>query len=113
MKLGPPSSCFFFNGGPKKALSLSLDVKCDQQTHEKMMPPIMASNSRKSSNKVPIIIFQMLLAGRRTHNNRFFMRLRGFLWVWIMGSQNVMGSDYGSNISVCVKKKAEYRKRDL
>jgi hypothetical protein len=27
------------------------------------------------------------------------MGLRGVLWVWIMGSQNVMGSDYGSNIS--------------
>jgi hypothetical protein len=35
MNLGPPSSCFFFNSGPKKALSLSLDVKCDQQTHKK------------------------------------------------------------------------------
>jgi hypothetical protein len=34
--LEPPSSCFFFNNnGPKKALSLSLDVKCDQQTHKK------------------------------------------------------------------------------
>ncbi len=28
------------------------------------------------------------------------MGSRGFLWVWVMGSQNVMGSDYGSNISV-------------
>jgi hypothetical protein len=35
MNLGPPSSWFFFNSGPKKALSLSLDVKCDQQTHKK------------------------------------------------------------------------------
>jgi hypothetical protein len=34
MNLGPPSSCFFFNSGPKKALCLSLDVKCDQQTHK-------------------------------------------------------------------------------
>jgi hypothetical protein len=70
MNLGPPSSRFFFNSGLKKARSLSLDVKCDQQTHKKMMPPIMASISRKSSNKVPIVIFQMLLAGRRTLNNR-------------------------------------------
>jgi hypothetical protein len=67
---------------------------------KKMMPPIMASISRKSSNKVSITIFQMLLAGRRTHKNKgFFLGLRGFLWVQIMGSQNVMGSDYGSNIS--------------
>jgi hypothetical protein len=35
MKLVPPSSRFFFNSGPKKVLSLSLDVKCDQQTHKK------------------------------------------------------------------------------
>jgi hypothetical protein len=35
---------------------------------EKMMPPIMALISIKSSSKIPIIIFQMLLAGRRTHN---------------------------------------------
>jgi hypothetical protein len=78
---------------------------------KKMMPPIMASISRKSSNKVPITIFQMLLAGRRTHKNKaFFMGSRGFLWVWIMGSQNVtglelwimgsqnvMGMDYGKS----------------
>jgi hypothetical protein len=31
----PPSFCIFFNSGPKKVLSLSLDVKCDQQTHKK------------------------------------------------------------------------------
>jgi hypothetical protein len=64
------------------------------------MPPIMASISRKSCKKVPIIFFQMLLAGRQTHKNKaFFMGSRGFLWGWIMGSQNIMGSDYGSNIS--------------
>jgi hypothetical protein len=96
MNLVPPSSRFFFNSSPKKVLSPSLKVKCDQQTNKKMMPLTMASISRKSSNKVPIIIFQMLLAWRRTHNNRsFFMGSRGFLWVqlwevkilwvWIMG----------------------------
>jgi hypothetical protein len=35
MNMVPPSSCFFFNNGPKKALSLSLDVECDQQIHKK------------------------------------------------------------------------------
>jgi hypothetical protein len=96
MNLVPISSHFFFNSGPKKALSLSLNVKCDQQTHKKMTPSIMASISRKSSDKFPILIFQMLLAERRTHNNRaFFMGSRVFLWVrlwevkilwvWIMG----------------------------
>jgi hypothetical protein len=57
---------------PKKALSLSLNVKCDQQTENKMMPPIMASISRKSSNKVPMTTFQMLLAGSRAHKNEAF-----------------------------------------
>ncbi len=60
----------------------------------------MGSISRKSSNKVPIIFFQMLLAGRRTNNNR--ANFYGFEEVFmglIMGSQNIMGSDYGSNIS--------------
>jgi hypothetical protein len=43
MNLVPPRSCFFFNSGPEGALSLSLDVKCDQQTHtRKIMSPIMA-----------------------------------------------------------------------
>jgi hypothetical protein len=60
----------------------------------------MASISRKLSNKVFITIFQMLLAGRRTHKNKaFFMGSGWFLSVWIMGSQNVIGLDYGSNIS--------------
>jgi hypothetical protein len=66
------------------------------------MPPIMASISRKSSNKVPIIIFQMLLAGRQTHNNRsFFVGSRGS-YGFNYGSQNIMGLDYGSNISVAI-----------
>jgi hypothetical protein len=80
MNLGPPSSRFFFNSGPKKALSLSLNVKCDQRTHKKVMPPIMASISRKSSNEVPKkIFFSDFTCWGRTHNNRaFFMGSRGF-----------------------------------
>jgi predicted nucleic-acid-binding Zn-ribbon protein len=34
MNLVPLSSRFFFNSGPKKTLSLSLNLKCDQQTHK-------------------------------------------------------------------------------
>jgi hypothetical protein len=73
-----------------------------------MMPPIIASISRKSFNRVPITIFQMLLSGGQTHKNKaFFLGSRGFLWVWIMGSQNIMGLDYGSKqftyISCCEK----------
>jgi hypothetical protein len=42
----------------------------------------------------------MLLAGRRTHNNiDLFYGFKGVFMGSIMGSQNIMGSDYGSNIS--------------
>jgi hypothetical protein len=42
----------------------------------------------------------MLLAGRRTHNNiQLFYGFDGVFMGSIMGSQNIMGSDYGSNIS--------------
>jgi hypothetical protein len=59
----------------------------------------MASISKKSSNKVPMIIFLMLLAGSQTHNNTAFLWVRVVFMGSIMGSQNIMGSDYGSNIS--------------
>jgi hypothetical protein len=43
----------------------------------------------------------MLPAGRQTHNNiELFLKVRGGFMGSIMGSQNIMGSDYGSNISV-------------
>ncbi len=35
MNLVPQSSRFFFNSGPKKVLSLSLNIKSDQQTNKK------------------------------------------------------------------------------
>jgi hypothetical protein len=47
MSLGPPSSCFFFNSGPKKALSLSLNVKYDQQSHKKNDAPNYGINLKK------------------------------------------------------------------
>ncbi len=61
-----------------------------------MMPPIMASISRKSSNKGPLKIFQMLFARRRTDKNKLFLWVRGgfygfrlwevkMLWVRVMG----------------------------
>ncbi len=91
MNLVPPSSRFFFNSGPKKVLSLSPNVKCDQQTHKRMMSPIMASISRKSSNKVPIIIFQMLLelGDEPIITEHFFNGFKGVFMGSIMGSQNV------------------------
>jgi hypothetical protein len=51
------------------------------------MSPIMASISGEVSKKVSIIIFQMLLAGRQTHNNR------AFLWVQL----DFYGFDYGKS----------------
>jgi hypothetical protein len=42
----------------------------------------------------------MSLAGEFPHKIKavYFAGCEGFLWVWIMGSQNVMGSGFGSNI---------------
>jgi hypothetical protein len=57
-----------------------------------MMPPIMASISKKSSSKVPIISFQMLLAGRRTHNNiELFYGFEGVFMGSIMGDKKYHG----------------------
>jgi hypothetical protein len=43
----------------------------------------------------------MLLSGRGTHNNRaLFYGFEGVIMGLIKGSQNIMGLDYGSNISV-------------
>jgi hypothetical protein len=50
MNLGPPSSRSFFNSGPKKALSLSLDVKCDQRTHKKNDTSNYGINLKESSH---------------------------------------------------------------
>jgi hypothetical protein len=50
MNLVPPSSPFFFNSFPKKVLSLSLNVKGDQQSHKKMTPPIMASHQSQENH---------------------------------------------------------------
>ncbi len=98
MNLVPRKSCFFFF--PKKALSLSLDVKCDQRTHKKMMPQIIASIWRKSSYKVPRIIFRCYLLGDEPIIlELFFYGSEGVIMGSIMGSQNITGSDYGSNIS--------------
>jgi hypothetical protein len=64
MNLGPPSSCFLFNSGPKKALSLSLDVKCDQQTHIKNDASNYGINLKKIIQQSSITIFYILLAER-------------------------------------------------
>jgi hypothetical protein len=87
MNQEPPSSRFF-NSGPKNALSLSPDLKCDQQTHKNMMSSIMASISRTVSTN-PITILPMFLAGLNSP-----IRLRLFF----AGFEGViMGLDYGKS----------------
>ncbi len=112
MILGPPSSYFLFNSGPKKALSLSLDVKCDQQTHKKKWCLKLWHQSQENHpTKFPWQFFRCYLLADKPIKIKDFLWVRGrfygfglwevkILWVWIMGSQNVMGLDYGSNISV-------------
>jgi hypothetical protein len=63
----PPSSCCFFNSGPKKALSLSLDVKCDQQTHKTNDVSNYGINLKKIVQQSLITILPMFLAGEFPH----------------------------------------------
>jgi hypothetical protein len=53
MNLVPPSSRFFFNSGPKKALSLSLDVKYDQQTHKKQCLQLWNQSQENHPKQAP------------------------------------------------------------
>ncbi len=60
----------------------------------------MASISRISSYKVPIIIFRCYIMGDEPIKiEQFFYGFEGVIMGSIMGCQNVMGLDYGSNIS--------------
>jgi hypothetical protein len=67
MNLVPPSSRFFFNSDPKKALSLSLDVKCDQQTHKKNDVSNYGINLLKIILNSSITVRPMFLAGEFSH----------------------------------------------
>ncbi len=61
----------------------------------------MASISRKSSYKVPIIIFSCyIMWDEPIIIEQFFYGFDGVITGSIMGSQKIMGSDYESNISV-------------
>ncbi len=65
-----------------------------------MIRPIMASISRKSSYKVPPNIFRCYIMGDEPMIiEQFFNGFEGVITGLIMGSQKIMGSDYGSNIS--------------
>jgi hypothetical protein len=54
----PPSSRFFFNSCLKKALSLSLDVRYDQQTHKDGVSNY-GINLKKIIQQSPITILPM------------------------------------------------------
>jgi hypothetical protein len=82
-------------------LFLSLNAKGDQQTHNKMMPPIMASISRKSSYKVLIIIFRCYIMGDKPiiifscyimGDKRIIIKLKK---LWVCGGY--YGIDYGKS----------------
>jgi hypothetical protein len=65
-----------------------------------MIPPFMASISGKSSYKDPIIISRCYIMGDEPIIiELLFYGFEGVIMGSIMGSQNIMGSDYGSNIS--------------
>jgi hypothetical protein len=55
---------------------------------------------KKSSNKVPIIIFRCYIMGDEPIIvEQFFYGFEGVIMGLIMGSKNIMGLHYGSNIS--------------
>ncbi len=98
---GATKLLFFLQQWPKKALSLSLmDVRCDQQTNKKWCLQLLHQSQENHPTKFPKQFFRWYLLGDESIKIKHFLWVWGvFLWVWIMGSQNVMGSDYGSNIN--------------
>ncbi len=50
---GATKLLFFFNSCPKKALSLSLDVKCDQQTNKKWWLQLWHQSQENHPTKFP------------------------------------------------------------
>jgi hypothetical protein len=59
--------------------------------------------------KVPIIIFRYYLLGDEPIIiELFFYGFEGVIMGLIMGSQNIMGSDYGSSVSDNVEKLYNY-----
>ncbi len=82
----------------KKVLSLSLNVKGDPQTHKKNDASNYGINLKKSSYKVPIIIFRCYIMGDKPIIiEPFFYEFEGVIMGSIMGSQNIMGLDYGKS----------------
>jgi hypothetical protein len=74
INLVPPSSRFFFNSGPKKAFSLSVDVTWDQQTHKNDVSNY-GINLKKIIQRSPITSLPVFLAGEFPH------KIEAFCWV--------------------------------
>jgi hypothetical protein len=100
MNLVPPSSRFSSTVAPNRQFLshwtknvISKPIKNDASNY--------GINLKKIIQQCPITILPMLFSGKFPHKIEvFLLGLRVFLWVRIMGSRNVMGSGYGSNISV-------------
>ncbi len=103
VNLVPQTSRFFFNSGPKKGAFSLTGCKMWSAKPWKNDISNYGINLKNIIQHSPITILPiMFLAGEFPHKIEavFLLGLRGFLWVWIMGTWNVMGSGYGSNISV-------------
>jgi hypothetical protein len=96
----PPNARFSSTVAPKKRFLshwiqnvISKPIKNDVSNY--------GINLKKIIQQSPITILPIFLAGEFSHKiEAFLLVLKGFLWVCIMGSQNVMGLGYESNISV-------------
>jgi hypothetical protein len=84
---GATKLLFFFNSGTKEELSLSLDVKCDQQTHKKNDVSNYGINLKEIVQQSSITILPMFLAGE------FPDKIEAFFFAGFQGF--FMGSDYG------------------
>ncbi len=76
---GATKLSFFINSDPKKAFSLSLDVKCYQQTQKKKKNDVSnhGIDLKKIIQQRPITILPMFLAGEFPHKIEAV-----FLLVW-------------------------------
>ncbi len=116
--LVPPSSRFFFNSGHKKMLSPTGCKVWSTNPFNKWRLQLLHQSQENYPTKFhnnpvnvpcwgipPYIMLRLLfffLLGMIPpwYWGCFLLSSRGFVWVWIMGSQNVTDSGYGGNISV-------------